>query len=592
MAGVVLAGLVLAACGGGGKKPSQASTATTATPEATTTTAPATGEPVASTTTTVATGAVTPTTSGTRSTTASTAKRNAALTTPNKKVVNAPTGGITNVTAPPTTAPSKDVQPGGTITWLKSADFNNWDPVNLSAAGSADGPQDFMIYDVLLYDDNGTIIPQTAESLTSTDALVWTLKVRPNIKFSDGTPYDAAAVKFNWQRMQDPNLHGLRAAQANLIQTMDVVDPLTLKITLKAKNSVFPGAIVLMPLVGSPTAMQQMGADKFGANPVGAGPYLMKSWVRDSQMVLQRNPNYWNAPLPYIDQFIMKPIPDETQRDTTYCAGQANMTYIAAVLNADIVQKQNCGTIHPSILNGGIVLYFNTTKPPMNDARLRQAVAMAIDVNDYSKVVDNSLIPPMRSIFDPNSPFYDASITQLPYDPVKAQQLFDQVAADSGGTINIAMSTFALSNYITTAQYVQAKLQSYNHVKVTVTNEASPAHVSSCSTRAYTGICVFANFFTDPEPGFTGGYTCNSASSPTGYCNPKFDADVADNQVTLDPKQRVADIKDAQKAFYADVPSYFLEQREAWTFTAPNIQDFHFVNDGLVLIDRIWLKSH
>src|SRR4051794_16445237 len=110
----------------------------------------------------------------------------------------------------------------------------------------------------------------------------------------------------------------------------------------------------------------------------------MKSWIRDSQMGLQRNPNYWRSPLPYVGQYIMKPVPDESQRVNSFCTGQANMLYVAAVLNADTVQKQGCGTINPSILNGGIVLYFNTTKAPMNDARLRQAVAMAIDVNDYS----------------------------------------------------------------------------------------------------------------------------------------------------------------------------------------------------------------
>ena len=154
------------------------------------------------------------------------------------------------------------------------------------------------------------------------------------------------------------------------------------------------------------------------------------------------------------------------------------------------------------------------------------------------------------------------------------------------------MSTFALVNYQNTAQYIQAVLNKYNHVKVDLTNEAPPAHVTSCATRAYSGICVFAQFFTDPEPAWTGSYVCNSSSSATGYCNSSFDAAVVDNQTTLDPNKRIQDIKDAQKAFYADVPAYFLEQRETWTFTPPNMQDFQYVNDGLPLIDRFWIKSH
>jgi ABC-type transport system substrate-binding protein len=119
----------------------------------------------------------------------------------------------------------------------------------------------------------------TAESLTSSDALTWTLKLRPNIKFSDGTPYDANAVKFNYLRLQDPANTAVRAAQANLISQMNVVD-------------------------------------------------------RDSQWVLNRNPNYWRAPQPYVDQLVVNPIIDETQRVNTLQAGGANIVFVGLGTNA------------------------------------------------------------------------------------------------------------------------------------------------------------------------------------------------------------------------------------------------------------------
>jgi peptide/nickel transport system substrate-binding protein len=584
--------MVAVACGGGGKKSTATGgiTTSTTTAESTTSTTAVEGGSTTSSTAAVSSNVTTATTA--RPTTATTTRRTTA-TTATKAVTKGPAGNIINVTAPPSTAPNKAAQPGGTITWLTSSEQIGYDPVNVSGAGSADGRAAAMIFDMLVYNDaNGVVQPQTAESLTSTDALVWTLKLKPNIKFSDGTPYDAAAVKFNYQRMQDPANRASRAAQVNLISAMDVVDAQTLRLTLKAKNAVFPQALVLIAFIGSPTAIQKQGAADFNNNPVGAGPYTMKSWVRDSQMTMVRNPNYWNAPLPYVDSYILRPIPDETQRVNSYCAGQGNMAFITVLSNADQIRKQNCGTMIPSVLNGGIVLYFNTTKAPMNDARLRKAVAMAIDVNDYSKVVDGGLIPPMKSVFDPSSPFYDQGIQQQPFNPTQAQALFDQVAADNGGNVSIPMSTYALVNYQTTAQYIQAVLQKYNHVKVDLVSEAPPAHVTSCQTRAYAGICVNAGFFTDPEPGWTGTFICASPASPTGYCNPAFDAAVADNQLTLDPAKRIADIKDAQKQLYADVPAYYLEQRMTWTFTAPNIQDFQYVNDGLPLIDRLWIKSH
>jgi peptide/nickel transport system substrate-binding protein len=355
----------------------------------------------------------------------------------------------------------------------------------------------------------------------------------------------------------------------------------------------FPVALALIPFIGSPTAIQAEGNDKFNNAPVGAGPYILKSWTRDSEMVLVRNPNYWNAPLPYVDQLILKPITDETQRINTFCAGGATMTYVGSVLNADQMQKQNCGTINPLVLNGGTVLFFNTTKPPMNDPVLRKAIGEALDPVDYSKVVTNNLIAPTKSIFRPDSPFNDPNILQPAFNSSDAQKLFDQAAATAGvGTINIPMGTFPVTNYQATAQYVQGKINSYNHVHIDLTTEASAAHITNCTQRQYTGICVFGNIFDDPDPTWTGQFTCTAATNPTGYCNAKFDADVADNEVTLDPNQRINDLKDAQKQFYSDLPALFMEQRYSWVFTNPSIHDFHFVNDGLPLLDRFWMKSH
>src|SRR5439155_8741850 len=142
------------------------------------------------------------TTATTTKTTATTSRKSTISSAPSKKVA----GGITNVTAEPTTAPPEDVQPGGTLIYLKVADGPGLDPIKISNSGNSDGPPAFMIFDMLVYSDlkDGQVKPQTAESLTSTDALVWTLKIKPNIKFSDSTTYDAAAVKFNWLRLQYP----------------------------------------------------------------------------------------------------------------------------------------------------------------------------------------------------------------------------------------------------------------------------------------------------------------------------------------------------------------------------------------------------
>jgi len=409
------------------------------------------------------------------------------------------------------------------------------------------------------------------------------------VKFTDGTPYDAAAVKFNWERLQDPKNAASRAAQANLMQSMDVVNPTTLKITLKSKNAVFPQNLTLIPYIASPKAIQEKG-DDLNSNPVGAGPYVLKSWTRNGPMVLQRNPGYWNAPRPYLDQVIIRPILDESQRVNTFLSGDANLMFTGDPASADKLTKSGVAG-YPAALNGGTNIYFNTRKAPFNDVRARQAIVMAIDRVDYAKIVNNGLLQPINSVFRPDSPFFDQGIQELPYDPTKAQQLFDQLAADTGGPLTFTLFTFNASSYVSSAEYMQAVLNKFRNVKMTIDAAASPQQQSRVIGGQYS-IAAFGNPFDDPEPGWTSLYTCNANPSFTGWCNTAFDNAVNAQRVALDPKERINQIKEAQKVFYQEAPSFYYTRGSSYLFTAPNIQDFEWANDGLPLLDRPWIKTH
>jgi peptide/nickel transport system substrate-binding protein len=419
---------------------------------------------------------------------------------------------------------------------------------------------------------------------------VWTMKLRPNIKFSDGTPYDANAVKFNWLRLQDPSKTAMRAAQANLMQTIDVVDPLTVKITLKSKNAVFPQVVALIPFIGSPQAIQQLGDDKFNNAPIGAGPFLMKEWVRDSRMVLVRNPNYWRAPLPYLDQVIARPIQDESQRINTFLSGDANFIY-TNLAPSSVTLGNGGGVPYPAIINGGTLMYFNVRVKPFSDVRARQAVTMAIDRADLNKTTNGGVLAPQNSVFRDDSPFFDPGILQLQYDPTKAQQLFDQLAAETGGPLTFNITSFNTGVYNIALPYIQAKLNSYKNVKVTVEPEASAVHQLRVPRGDFQA-ALYASPFDDPEPAFTSIYVCNAPQTPTGFCDSKFDSLVVDQRETLDPQKRISDIKEMQKILYQQVPVFFFEKRAAWDFGAPTVQNVTLVNDGLALYDRIWIKTH
>ena len=141
------------------------------------------------------------------------------------------------------------------------------------------------------------------------------------VKFTDKTSYNAEAVKFNWEYLITKK--ALASAAFGALAGLRVVDDLTLEIQLKAPNSMFP------LLLGTQCAVHRLphgprGARRgFGTNPVGAGPFIMEQWVRGSEMVLVRNPDYWNAPQPYLERLVIRYIPEHQQRVNSLIAGRS-----------------------------------------------------------------------------------------------------------------------------------------------------------------------------------------------------------------------------------------------------------------------------
>src|SRR5439155_19683734 len=101
---------------------------------------------------------------------------------------------------------------------------------------------------------------------------------------------------------------------------------------------------------------------------VGAGPFVLRSWQKGTQMTLARNPSYWNAPRPYIDQLVLRPVGDESQRSGSFSNGQGNVAVVDSPQTAEQLTKAGGSTANKLVRNGGRAVLLNTTKPPFNDA--------------------------------------------------------------------------------------------------------------------------------------------------------------------------------------------------------------------------------
>lgn len=285
---------------------------------------------------------------------------------------------------------------------------------------------------------DNSIKPWLAASWTiSEDGKSYTFKLRQDVKFQDGTPFNAEAVKYNFDCILDPATKaGNAAALLAPYESSEVIDEYTVKLNLSSPSQAFLGNLsqALLGIV-SPTAAKKYG-DQFGQNPVGTGPFKFVSWQENAEIKVERNPDYKWAPelvtnqgAPYLDGIAFKIVPEEATRIGSVLSGQ--------VLAAETVPPQNIVSLkndaNHQLLQANTVglpytLFFNQGREPWNDVKARQAVQLAIDVDSIVKTLYLGTYDRAWSPLTPGTFGYDSSLeNSVKTDLEKANALLDEL---------------------------------------------------------------------------------------------------------------------------------------------------------------------
>lgn len=231
---------------------------------------------------------------------------------------------------------------GGSITVGLELDIPGFDPLKVGVFDTAAETAAAAIFDTLTsLDDKGEVQPKLALSWShSDDFKTWTFKLRPGVKFHDGTPFNAEAAKLNFDRQKDPANKCRCAFYISYIHDAQAPDDLTLVYNLNDPQVNMPALMTLQSsnnVMQSPTAWKTKGED-YNRNPVGTGPYVLKSWTAGDRMVLEKNPDYWNKGHPYLDRIVLKPLPDAQSRFASLQSGEADIIWDDEA-DADNIQK-------------------------------------------------------------------------------------------------------------------------------------------------------------------------------------------------------------------------------------------------------------
>jgi peptide/nickel transport system substrate-binding protein len=345
---------------------------------------------------------------------------------------DAPDTGATDTTAPPggedegsgDEGSEDDPQYGGRVVVGLEAETNNWLP-GLGSFASSGVTVAMSVYDPLVVlNEDGEWEPNLAESLEANEDLTeWTMTLREGVEFHDGTPFDADALKWNFD-----TLHNVSSSltygsiQATGVDSVDVVDDLTVVWRLTDTNAAFPD--LLRGAVGwptSPAAFDDLGAEGLSEAPVGTGPFVFVEWRRDERFLARRNENYWRTDadgnqLPFLDEVEFRPIPDEDSRVQSL---EADTVQIVSTLRGSAI-KTLMGLTDTGNFGGNLWVgntsgasIFNTLVPPVDDVRIRRALAYAGDGEAVAVVLgDDGLVPITTTFFSEDSPWFSDAASE------------------------------------------------------------------------------------------------------------------------------------------------------------------------------------
>lgn len=476
---------------------------------------------------------------------------------------------------------------GGEMTIIAGSDIKSWDPAVTSGTFPG-GPMDQLdaVYGFLVYVDvTGKLQGGMAESLTSDDATVWTLKLRPGVKFTDGAAYDAEAVVFNWKRAADPET--LAPAQpfvASWIGGAKIIDPLTIEITLPKANRNFGSTLAQSaPFVASPAALQAAGKDKAAIKPVGAGPFVFESWNQGISLSFKRNPGYWDQPRPYLETLKFAIIPETNSRISTVVQGGATM-----MAGYPYQFGSNAGapgvTTHEIPIPGLYRAYFNQKAGVFTDHRAREAFYHAIDparlMQAYTQV--QGYVTP-TNYFTKASPYYEPAYTLPTFDPAKAQALFDELKAD-GKPFKMTLVTYTNSDLKRLSSYVQQVLSGYENVEVELDLVDQAMLKPRCQQQANFDLCVDGGVLVanGAEPIISNLLKTGGVDNWGQYSSEAMDGYLAAANATMDAGEVKAAYSQVQKLVAEDLPLYIFGSETRFLLLRDNTGGIVPSNGGIL----------
>lgn len=439
------------------------------------------------------------------------------------------------------------------------------------------------LYDPLTVPNGkGGYSPYLAKSVTpSADYKTWTITLRPDITFHDGTPLTADVVKNNLDAYR--GVKGDHARSPLLftfvyqdIDTVSVVNQLTVKVTTKVPWVAFDAALYSSGRVGI-VAQAQLDADPetCRTKPIGTGPFQFVSWEENKSLKVTRNADYWQkdesgTTLPYLNAIDFRPQPNSDQRLSNLLQGEINMMHTSNPpdIGANLVALADEGQVNMFATTNQTEIQYqmlNASKPPFDQHDARIAAAQSLDLAEINKLVNGGFAAPADSAFAPGVPGYLEDTGYPKYDPLAAKATVAKMKA-AGRSVKFRLVTDSDPSTIRNVVVIKRMLQ-----KAGWEPELQAGTQSGLIDRAIAGDYEMAVFRNQPGDDADSDYLWWYGKSQGGGANPvnfnKFDDPVIN--ANLD-RGRTEPDPDTRRKAYEEVNRQFArEAYNLWLWYAP-----------------------
>lgn len=423
-----------------------------------------------------------------------------------------------------------------------------------------------LLYDTLLKTDaEGKVIPNMATDWSvSEDGKTWTFKLRKDIKYIDGAPFNAQTLKRQLELVQDPTVRMPFRFLFGPVKSLTVVDDYTVQYNLHAPFAPFADLLSVFA-IPSQKAVTPYDSTKLNKNPVGAGPFKLAEWVRGERLVLVRNDGYWGKK-PTVGKIVFQIIPETATRVAMLRAGQLDLAYSPTPADVPSLEADPNITVTRPLSTRMIFMGMNTQKGPTADKLVRQALNYAVDKAAITDKILFKVAKPLDGPLPPSIFGHARMENQYDYNPEKAKALLKQANFSKDTVIKMITPNGRYTYDKQIAEAVQAYLQDIG-VKTELRTYDWPTYMAMTSkpldqseieiyltgwgfpyydADAY--LLMYFSSFVHPPKGL----------NTTYYLNPKFDQAVGGARQIMDPATRLALYKQAGTMLWDDAAAIWL----------------------------------